>query len=232
MTVTKTILFDSEYVKLLDNNLELSVSKNTKVGNELSRTKLVEMVQPDLHSTLLNGKENVTTNGQNYILTEGKKSITWEWDEEPITESDLDELTTYINSLDETVQIFRDFENKTYKVTFEYLGENSSWNPISFAYGLKVHKAKVKIEQDDSILFCIQRKNNITDWNIRHIDLSPGQVFDVEKIESNVCYVLFSQAVSVGGTAVDKHECRKQTSASIEVTNTSSKPCKVIQIYK
>ena len=232
MTVTKTILFDSEYVKLLDNNLELSVSKNTKVGNELSRTKLVEMVQPDLHSTLLNGKENVTTNGQNYILTEGKKSITWEWDEEPITESDLDELTTYLNSLDETVQIFRDFENKTYKVTFEYLGENSSWNPISFAYGLKVHKAKVKIEQDDSILFCIQRKNNITDWNIRHIDLSSDQVFDVEKIGSNVCYVLFSQAVSVGGTAIDKHECRKQTSASIEVTNTSSKPCKVIQIYK
>ena len=65
-------------------------------------------------STLLNGKENVTTNGQNYNLTEGKKSITWEWDEEPITESDLDELTTYLNSLDETVQIFRDFENKTY----------------------------------------------------------------------------------------------------------------------
>lgn len=232
MTVTNTIPFDSEYVKLLDNNLELSVSKNTKVGNELSRTKLVEKVQPDLHSTLLNGKENVTANGQNYVLVEGKKSITWEWDDEPITESDLDELSTYLNSLDETVQIFRDFENKTYKVTFEYLGENSSWNPISFAYGLKVHKAKVKIEQDDSILFCIQRKNDITDWNIRHIDLSPDQVFDVEKIGSNVCYVLFSQAVSVGGTAIDKHECRKQTSASIKVTNTSSKPCKVIQIYK
>ena len=121
---------------------------------------------------------------------------------------------------------------KTYKVTFEYLGENSSWNPISFAYGLKVHKAKVKIEQDDSILFCIQRKNDITDWNMRQRDLSPGQVFDIEKIGSNVCYIFFSQAVSVGGTAIDKHECRKQTSASIEVTNTSSKPCKVIQIYK
>jgi len=232
MTVISTVLFDKTYSKVLDDNLQICVSKDTTAGQELSRTKLYEKLQSDLHSTLLNGKENVTANGQNYVLVEGKKSITWEWDDEPITESDLDELTTYLNSLDETVQIFRDFENKTYKVTFKYLGENSSWNPISFAYGLKVHKAKVKIEQDDSILFCIQRKNNITDWNIRHIDLSSDQVFDVEKIGSNVCYVLFSQAVSVGGTAIAKHECRKQTSASIEVTNTSSKPCKIIQIYK
>lgn len=232
MTVISTVPFNETYSKVLDNNLQICVSENTKIGQELSRTKLYEKVQPDLHSTLLNGKENVTANGQNYILTEGKKSITWEWDDEPITESDLDELSTYINSLDETVQIFRDFENKTYKVTFEYLGENSSWNPIPFAYGLKVDTVKLKIEEDDSVLFCIQRKNDITNWNIRHIDLSPDQVFDVEKIGSNICYVLFSQEVDVGGTSISKHDCKKQTTASIKVTNTSSKPCKIIQIYK
>ena len=111
--------------KTLDNNLTLSVSKNAKQGNEISRTKLYEKAHADLHSTLLNGNENITVNGQSHILIEGKMSAFWEWDDEAITESDLDDFSAYINSLDETVQIFRDFDNKKYKVTFEYLGENS-----------------------------------------------------------------------------------------------------------
>jgi hypothetical protein len=208
------------------------VSKDTKVGQELSRTKLDEGIHPDLHTELLNSNENVTTNGQNYILTEGKMSIFWKWDSESITESDLDEMTTYINSLPETVQIFRDFDNKTYKVTFEYLGENSSWNPIPFMYELKCNTAGLTLDEDNSVLFCIQRNNNATDWNIRQIDLSADQVFNVTKIGSNVCYTLFSQAVDVDGASIAKHDCKKQTSASIEVTNTSSKPCKIIQVYK
>ena len=76
MTVISTVPFNEAYSKVLDNNLQICVSENTKIGQELSRTKLYEKVQPDLHSTLLNEKENVTANGQNYILTECKKSIT------------------------------------------------------------------------------------------------------------------------------------------------------------
>jgi hypothetical protein len=232
MTIINTVPFDIAYSKVLDDNLQICVSKDTEVGQELSRTKKFEWVHPDLHTDLLNSNENITTNGQNYILVEGKMSIFWKWDSESITESDLDEMTTYINSLPETVQIFRDFDNKTYKVTFEYLGENSSWNPIPFLYEFKCNTAGLTLDDDDSVLFCIQRKNNVTDWDIRQIDLSAGQVFDVTKIGDNVCYTLFSQAVSVGGTAIAKHDCKKQTSASIEVTNTSSKPCKIIQVYK
>ncbi len=232
MTIINSVPFDDTYSKTLDNNLTLSVSKNAKQGNEISRTKLYEKAHADLHSTLLNGNENITVNGQSHILIEGKMSAFWEWDDEAITESDLDDFSAYINSLDETVQIFRDFDNKKYKVTFEYLGENSSWNPVNFKYGLKCNIAGITIDEDDSVLLCIQRKNSITDWDMRQRDLSPGQVFDVEKIGSNVCYIFFSQAVDVDGTSISKHECKKQTSASIKVTNTSSKPCKIIQVYK
>ena len=232
MTIINTVPFDDTYAKVLDDNLEISISKNAKQGNEISRTKLYEKAHPDLHSTLLNGNKNITVNGQSHILTEGKMSVFWEWDSEPITESDLDELSAYLNGLNETVQIFRDFDNKTYRATFEYLGENSSWNPVIFKYGLKCDKAGITLDEDDSVLFCIQRKNDVTDWDVRQIDLSIGQVFDVEKIGDNVCYTLFSQAVDVDGTAIPKYDCRKQTTASIQVTNTSAKPCKIIQAYK
>ena len=99
-------------------------------------------------------------------------------------------------------------------------------------YELKCNTAGLTLDEDNSVLFCIQRNNNATDWNIRQIDLSADQVFNVTKIGSNVCYTLFSQAVDVDGASIAKHDCKKQTSASIEVTNTSSKPCKIIQVYK
>ena len=114
----------------------------------------------------------------------------------------------------------------------EYTGENSSWNPITFKYGLKCGKAGFTLDTDNSVVICIQRQNNISEWNIRQIDLSPGQVFDAEKIGDNVCYVIFSQTVDVNGTTIDQYSCRNQTSSSIQITNTSDKPCKIIQVYR
>ena len=222
-----------KFIEQLDDGLQISVADNTKTGDEISRTELSEMLHPELHSTLLNGNENITVNGQSHILTEGKMTAFWEWDSEPITEKDLDELTEYFeDSVSETVEITRDFNNKKYKATFEYAGENSNWKPIIFKYGLKCGKQGLTLDKDKSVLFCIQRKSNIADWEIRQIDLSVGQVYDAEKIGNNICYILFSQTVDVGGTTIDKYSCRHQTSESIKITNTSDKPCKIIQIYR
>ena len=82
-----------QFIAQLDDNLQVSVSKNTKAGDEVSRTELSEVLHSDLHSALLNENENITVNGQSHILTEGKLTAFWEWNSEPITESDLDELT-------------------------------------------------------------------------------------------------------------------------------------------
>ena len=230
--MTKLCTPPFEFIAQLDNNLQISVADKTIAGDEVSRTELSEALHSDLHSILLNENENITVNGQSHILTEGKLTAFWEWDSEPITENDLDALTEYYNSVSETVAIIKDFENKKYKATMEYTGENSNWNPIAFKYGLKCHKAGFTLDTDNSVIFCIQRMNNITDWNTRQIDLSVGQVFDAEKIGDNICYIIFSQEVDVSGTTIPKYSCRNQTSASIQITNTSNKPCKIIQVYR
>lgn len=231
--MTRVLTVKFQPVAQLDENLQIAVADNTKAGDEISRTKLSEVLHPDLHSLLLNGNENITVNGQSHILTEGKLSAFWEWDNEPITEKDLDELTEYFeDSVSETVKITRDFKNKKYKATFEYARDNLGWNPITFKYGLKTGKAGLTLDADNSVLFCIQRRNNVTDWEIRQIDLSVGQVFDAEKIGETICYTVFSQTVDVDGEIIDKYSCRNQTSKSIQITNTSNKPCKIIQIYR
>ena len=125
-----------EFIAQLDDNLQVSVSKNTKAGDEISRSELSEIQHPDLHSTLLNGNENITVNGQSHILTEGKLTAFWEWDSEPITESDLDEFSEYFSSVSETVQIFKDFKNKKYRATFEYARDNIDWQTTTFKLSL------------------------------------------------------------------------------------------------
>ena len=213
-------------------DLQISVADTTKAGDEVSRTKLSESAHSVLHSTLLNNNPNITVNGQSHILTDGILTAFWEWDSEPITQNDLDQLSAYYNSVSETVQIFQDLNNKKYKVTMQYTGENSNWNPITFKYGLKCGKAGFTLDTDDSVVICIQRNAHIEDWNIRQVDLDDGQIFDVEKIGEDICYTIFSQRVDVDGTTIDKYSCRNQTSEKIKVTNLSNKPCKIIQIYK
>lgn len=230
MTRIRTVEFKN--IGSFDNNLQLHVADNTKAGDEISRTELSEVLHFDLHSKLLNGNENITENGQSHILTEGTLSAFWEWDVEPITENDLDEFTAYFNSVSETVEIEKDFENKKYKATFTYAADNSEWNPITFKYGLKCGKAGFTLDTDNSVIFCIQRMNDVEDWNTRQIDLSVGQVFNAEKTGDEICYTIFSQEVDVNGLTIPKYSCRNQTSDSIKITNTSNKPCKIIQIYK
>tara|TARA_R110002050_G_scaffold249912_2_gene387789 strand:+ start:777 stop:1469 length:693 start_codon:yes stop_codon:yes gene_type:complete len=230
--MTMTLKPKFKFIHQLDDNIQISAAYNTKAGDEISRTELSEILHPDLHSEFFNNNENITVNGQSHILTEGKLTAFWEWDSEPITESDLDELTEYYNSVSETVEIFKDFDNKKYKATMEYTGENSNWNPITYKYGLKCGKAGFTLDTDNSVIFCIKRTNSVADWNIRQIDLRVGQVYEAEKIGDNICYIIFSQSVDVGGISIPKYSCRNQTSSSITITNISDKPCKIIQIYK
>ena len=231
MTRIRTVKFKS--IGQFDNNLQVNVSENTKAGNEISRTELSEVLHFDLHSNLLNDNENITENGQSHILTEGTLTAFWEWDSEPITEKDLDEFTSYFeDSVSETVEITKDFNNKKYKATFTYAADNSEWNPITFKYGLKCGKAGFTLDTDNSVIICIQRMNDVENWNTRQIDLNPSQVFNAEKTGDHICYTIFSQEVDVDGITIPKYSCRNQTSNSIKITNTSNKPCKIIQIYK
>ena len=131
--MTRVLTVKFQPVAQLDENLQIAVADNTKAGDEISRTKLSEVLHPDLHSLLLNGNENITVNGQSHILTEGKLSAFWEWDNEPITEKDLDELTEYFeDSVSETVKITRDFKNKKCIGEFAVLLKFLSFQNINF----------------------------------------------------------------------------------------------------
>ena len=114
--MTRILTPSFRFIAQLEDNLQVSVSKNTKAGDEVSRTELSEVLHSELHSALLNENANITVNGQSHILTEGKLTAFWEWNSEPITESDLDELTGYYNSLSETVEIVKDFEMSWYSL--------------------------------------------------------------------------------------------------------------------
>ena len=219
---------------LLDNQLQICWSDDSimQKDNEISSTTktVIDSRKPQ---PKYNDTNNIKQNSMNYVLYEGKVSITFEWtDDDGITEDDLNVYQKYLEDQSETWTWTADFVNKTAKVECTYLGENNAWGEFPFKYFLDTSTIKMVAEENNTKLLCIIKSNADTDYTIRQRDIPIGETITIDKPTSSICYVLFSQPVEINGSAFDKYTQKKLTSSSVSAKNTGTIPCKVLQYYR
>jgi len=232
MSVVFTYTFKAPV--LLDNQLQICWADDSQIkkGQEISSTTKTAIdsrkPQPKYNDT-----NNIKQNSMNYVLYEDKVSITFEWtDDDGITQDDLDVYKKYLQDQKETWTWTEDFSNKTAKAEYTYAGENNDWGEFPFKYFLDTSTIKMVAETDNTKLLCIIKNDADTNYNIRQRDIPAGSTITINKPDSSVCYVLFSQPVEINGSAFDKYTQKKLTSASVNVKNTGEIPCKVLQYYR
>tara|TARA_Y100000816_G_scaffold40654_1_gene25515 strand:+ start:1798 stop:2496 length:699 start_codon:yes stop_codon:yes gene_type:complete len=219
---------------LLDNQLQICWSDDSimQKDNEISSTTktVIDSRKPQ---PKYNDTNNIKQNSMNYVLYEGKVSITFEWtDDDGITEDDLNVYQKYLEDQSETWTWTADFANKTAKAEATYLGENNDWGEFPFKYFLDTSTIKMVAEENNTKLLCIIKSNADTDYTIRQRDIPIGETITIDKPTSSICYVLFSQPVEINGSAFDKYTQKKLTSSSVSAKNTGTIPCKVLQYYR
>lgn len=218
----------------LDGLLQMSIpdTDNVKKGQEIS-TQGKYRIDKRIPLAKYNDTNNIKKNVQNYILTKGKISVLYNWiNEDNITENDLNVYEEYLNNEPESWDFTRDFENKTFKQTYAYNGENSSWGDIPCSYLLDTTNISLVVEEDNTSLVCITKYTSDDNWSARQIDIQPNKTFDVERPKSDLCYIIFTQDVEVNGNPLSQWSYKKLLKNNITVKNRGSIPCKVIQYYK
>ena len=215
-----------------DNEMQFSYTGNTKVGDFLQRTHVIESPDPKFNEDHPDNPK-IFKNSMAHILCSGSFCVTQEWtDEDNISAEDLDAFETIIKS-QINCEVVKDLENKKCIVNYTYDGTSNSWGEPAFCYLLKVGKARIEVTEENSDMVCVVRINkDDSAWNVREIDITARSTVAIDKPDCELCYTVFCKEAYLGDVKLDKWTTKKQTTDTVNVTNKNSYPLKIIQYYK
>ena len=207
------------------------------IGKVIERDSMNDVMKPesvsyDSESDKVYGRTN------RLCLVKGKMKATTSWnDDDNITEADVERMLA-LNENDKVKN--GDFientatdsiTNNEYVFTYKFGSDYDVISPNSTRYLLATN-TKIEALEDDTRLFCLRSKTN--DYQIDILDISPSETKTISNdYNSNpIKYIYFSQDCKIGETEIDQYSCRKFTSESIEVENTSDKVLRIFLISR
>lgn len=168
------------------------------------------------------------------IIAEGKAELSWEW-ETDISESDItrfvslndsDALKSSSNFSQSTVADA--VSNKKFVMNVEYDPIFSELGDLQIRWQLKTN-GKIKALTDNTKFLCTITNNSA--YQVKILDIPVGATKTVAR-QGTINYLVFAQDCSVGGTTLSENTFKKLSSNSVDVKNESSKPCRIVTIYK
>tara|TARA_R110002020_G_scaffold305191_2_gene520965 strand:+ start:520 stop:1203 length:684 start_codon:yes stop_codon:yes gene_type:complete len=224
-----TIPFD---IKNIANKLQLGVGWNTVPGQKMARENHAEHVKDsagNLIHTQVEGKPYLITSSNNYFLLEGQVRVTYTWaegDEFDLTH--LNEFEDIMNAVNATPDSLTRTENS---ITADYTCTEmpGGWNVSASSIEPNCLQASVEILTAQTVIICPMQYQ--TGWTMENIDIPVGGTITSTKIGTEE-YIFFGQSCKVGDTSINKHDVKKQTSASLDITNNSDRFCRLVRIYK
>ena len=228
-----TFPFTFKMEQILHNeSIGLTITESLKEGDSTGRdyawetTNIAKLEESDLSDNILKDTDFM-------FLFKGSCKITYTWDEQPITQDDLDKLEDYYLAEKSDFSIEKDLANKKFVITQKYIGANTDWidyNP--YKYGLAIDKIRFLCIEDGTRYLCANfNPDEVHDWSMKHKDIQPDETTTVTK-QGNTDYVVFTDDVEINGTASTGVVAKKLESNSVEVKNVSTSPCKIFHYYK
>ena len=239
MTINFTT--DFKFIEQLDDNLQLSFvyhehnPEKNKTGALMQRDEKEDRVHMDL-KTVHPDSDKICVNGMTYILIKGKIRATWKWnDDDNITEDDLKVFKSYHENLtckECFTNISYDVEQKEFIIDIDWKPTFTEWEDQPCIYDIDSYFASIEFMSDDVELICVMRRNNVTDWQVKQIDLLPDQEITVDKSGTD-CYVINTNDILINDTvAYERIKGVMLTSNTAKYKNTSTSPQKLIKCYK
>ena len=213
----------------LDDNLQISVTKNVRVGQRVKRENRDEhplnIEQHPDYPYLIK-----STNS--YHLLEGSVRVRYTWEDGDVfTRANVDETLAY------KAKINPDYDDAEITVTddelkFDYtyvLKENTPWQMDGTHWEPDTKTASIELRSADTVLLCPMQYS--PGWNFERADIIVGSNVDCAK-QGTTCYVFFGQECKIGDKTMPRHSIKKLTSDTVNIVNNSSKPCRLVRIWK
>ena len=218
----------------IEDNLQISISTNTKEGDKIVRESRAEYSQDGSGNSLI--EKHPTHNcliktPNNYFLLEGSLKVKYEWfDGDDFSDSDVATYETWQATNNPEHSHCNPQTGSGYTVGTAIITENATgWKISPIKYEPDCKKATVEIVEDDTILLCPMQHDS--GWTFEKADILSGGSIVTNK-SGTTCYIIFGQACKIGSDDVAKHAIKKLTSNSVTIANNSEKVCRLVKIYK
>lgn len=220
----------------VDNEFQTTITSGD-VGKVIERDSMEDVMRPesvkyDTESSKVFGRTNRIS------LVQGKVQHTSYWnDEDNITEADVDRMKA-LNTNDKVRQ--GDFTesttsdsiaNKKYTYTYKYGADYDVISPNSSRHLLAVG-TRLEALEDDTRLFCLLSKNENFEIDVLDIPVGETKTINQDYNSNSTKYIFFTQNCTVGAGQIEQYTCRKFTSISIEVQNTSDNILRIFLISR
>ena len=232
MTVRYDFVVVSETLKLIDDEFQIVVVEGNQ-GDVASRTEKSEIIEI-ANQTFDTESANILKTPSILSIIEGGVEVSFSWDDDDITESDIQRLNSltendYLKngSFTET-SVEEAMANKSYKATYTFGNNFETLQDKGFSWGLYSKYGEVKATQNNTKLVCFLPK--VDGYSGSVLDIGVGETKTINKSD-NLMYLFFSQNCSISGTQINQYDIKRLNSSSVDIKNESETTARIM-VYK
>ena len=232
MTVRYDFAVVPETLKLVDDEFQIVVVEGNQ-GDVVSRTEKSEVVEVT-NQIFDTESSNILKTPSIISLIEGGIEVSLSWENDDITESDIQRLNLltqydYLkNGSFEQTSWEEAVANKSYKATYTFGNDYETLQEKGFSWGLYAKYGELKATQDNTKLVCCLPK--VEGYYGSILDIGVGETKTINKSD-NLMYLFFSQNCSIGDTQISQYDIKKLNSSSVEITNESETTARIM-VYR
>jgi hypothetical protein len=224
-------------VRNIDNQIQISISQNTKAKQRIKREGVNEYTKDSEGNFLLTPHPDynfLIRSNNNYFLLNGKIKVRFEWDETSVFQDEHKQ--TYRDLLDNQYVGLKNPIEGSYthgsgfmESSVDHQYRSDTWKSSHLAYEPYCTTGEITVMEDNTTILCPMQ--HYPGWTFEHIDIMPGESI-VSTKPGDDTYIVFGDTCSIAGTDIAKHAVKKQTSSEITIKNDSLNVCTLVRIYK
>jgi|TARA_R100001510_G_C7654308_1_gene212956 hypothetical protein len=225
---------DPSWYMNIDDLFEITIVSGD-TGKVIERDSMEDVLKPEsIEYDTESNKVFIRTN--RLSLIQGKVQTTSYWNDN-ITETDVERMLV-LNANDKVKNgdftestLAESVANNKYIFTYKFGADYDVISPNSNRYLLATNQ-KIEALEDDTRLFCLLAKDNNFDIDVLDISVGETKTINQDYSSNSTKYIFFTQNCTVGEIAINQYSCKKFTSNSIEVQNTSDKILRIFLISR
>lgn len=233
MTITTDMEFSVHGA--YDDRIVIGVAVNNPAGrhmtrdsqNDVAHNEGQEVPHPSLPGVLKSGEHHILVKGGCSIVSDLNAAVTAEQ-----VQGYLDHFESNDENMRDANGAVLSYNATDHQLTVSYDVEfgQPNWRVLPMLWVPKTDVGSINFTGESNSLLCFTRVDGEPSaWTIRYRDVQAGQSADLAK-DGNICYMIFSEPVTVGSQTLDAFVAYKITSSSISISATND--TKVVRLHR
>lgn len=208
-----------------DNKVFVSFASGIQEGGYMSRDSVLEIPHNGgevVYHPTFSGLIRV---GDNHLMTKGRIRIVYKL-VDTVTAEQIQNYITYITADQPNARAIHEPVSNSIHVFYNISYTQDSFRELPAKYAPLSDEVKMTFSEGSDLMCFLRIDDDPSAWTVEYRDITNTATINKQ---GELCYVIFSTAVTVGGNVLTPGKAYKVTSATLDVT--VSENTKVVRMY-